>query len=146
MVYERRQIGYYVGGALLLGALTLTGVSLLGGVPEGQIFRSILATLFFLIVLVFGSLKIRVEETSVQLSFGIGLIRRSIPMDRIVSADPVRNRWWYGFGIRLTPRGWLWNIQGLDAVELTYTNGEHFRIGTADPEGLAGAIRRGLSQ
>jgi hypothetical protein len=48
----------------------------------------------------------------------------------------------WGWGIRLTPRGWLFNVSGLDAVELTMTTGKHYRIGTYDPMGLARAIDR----
>ena len=53
----------------------------------------------------------------------------------------VRNRWWWGFGIRWTPHGWMWNISGLDAVELTYHNGKKFRIGTDEPEALLEALK-----
>ena len=52
-----------------------------------------------------------------------------------------RNSWWYGWGIRLTPHGWMWNISGLDAVELTYRNGKKFRIGTDELEMLLGVLK-----
>ena len=35
----------------------------------------------------------------------------------------------------------MWNISGLDAVELTYTNGKKFRIGTDQPQALLGVLR-----
>ncbi len=50
------------------------------------------------------------------------------------------NRWYYGWGIRLTPQGWLWNVAGLDAVELTFSNGKKFRIGTDEPGKLLEAL------
>jgi hypothetical protein len=34
----------------------------------------------------------------------------------------------------------LWNIYGLDAVELTYLNGKRFRIGSDDAKQLLTAI------
>jgi len=52
----------------------------------------------------------------------------------------VRNRWWYGWGIRWTPRGWLYNVSGLAAVELTLTDGRRLRIGIDEPERLCEAI------
>jgi hypothetical protein len=36
----------------------------------------------------------------------------------------------------------MWNISGLDAVELDYLDGRKFRIGTDQPEELADAITR----
>ena len=86
------------------------------------------------------------NEGAVKLRFGVGLIRRTIPLGRIQAAARVRNRWWYGWGIHLTPHGWLWNVAGLDAVELRLEEGKVFRIGTDDPEGLEAALSTHLSQ
>jgi hypothetical protein len=37
----------------------------------------------------------------------------------------------------------MWNISGLDAVEIEYKDGTRFRIGTADPQGLLNALGYG---
>ena len=58
----------------------------------------------------------------------------------IVACKPIRIRWWYGWGIHLTPYGWLYNVSGLDAVAMTLRNGRKFALGTDDPQGLAAAI------
>jgi hypothetical protein len=89
---------------------------------------------------VFSSLQTAVDSDFLHISYSVGLIRRKIPLGSIKSVKQVRNRWWYGLGIRLTPHGWLWNIQGMDAIELTYENGKCFRVGTDDPEGLQSAL------
>jgi len=61
---------------------------------------------------------------------------------RIIAAcGPIRIRWWYGWGIHLTPYGWLYNVSELDAVAITLRNGRKFALGTDDPDGLATAIR-----
>lgn len=148
MRYERTQYGYLVGGILViilmfLGALLSSSAGLLGFFLEGA--EEGLLVVWFLLALAttalfFPSLKVVVEPSCVRIKYGVGLLRRRIPIGRIESARPVRNSWWYGLGIRLTPHGWLWSIHGLDAVELTYSDGGHFRIGTADPEGLSAAI------
>ena len=53
----------------------------------------------------------------------------------------VRNNWLNGFGIRMRP-GWrLYNVSGLDAVELHLKNDDIRRIGTGDPKGLAAALK-----
>jgi hypothetical protein len=40
---------------------------------------------------------------------------------------------------------WVWNVSGLDAVELTLRSGRRFRIGTDEPEELAKAIAMNMS-
>jgi hypothetical protein len=51
----------------------------------------------------------------------------------------VRNHWWNGFGIRMRPGFRLYNVSGLDAVELRLKSGGVRRIGTNDPDGLSGS-------
>jgi hypothetical protein len=46
-----------------------------------------------------------------------------------------------GFGIRMGPRYRLYNVSGLDAVELRPKNGEIRRIGTDDPAGFVAALK-----
>lgn len=140
MEYKRRQYGSLTIGSILIVVAILASVSLLSEDLDASIFITIPIIALALVGLLFMSLTVRVEAAYVRLSFGVGLVRRKIPMERIESVNPVRNSWWYGLGIRLTPHGWMWNIQGLDAVELTYVDGGRFRIGTADPEGLSAAI------
>ena len=106
----------------------------------------ILAALLALVLANIWSLTVRVDEDAVNLRFGIGLIQRTVALERIKAAARVRDRWWYGWGIRLTPHGWLWNVAGLDAVELRLENGKVFRIGTDDPAGLEAALEARLGQ
>jgi hypothetical protein len=40
----------------------------------------------------------------------------------------------------------LWNVSGLDAIELTFATGKRFRIGTDEPGKLLEAIRAGKMQ
>ena len=87
-----------------------------------------------------------VDSQHVRIALGVGIVRRRIALREIVSCRPVRNAWWYGWGIRLTPRGWLWNVSGLDAVELMYRSGRHFRIGTDEPQRLSDAISEAVQR
>ena len=89
----------------------------------------------------FWGLTVEVNKDVVRLYFGLGIIRRNIRREDIAMVTQVRNRWWWGFGIRWTPHGWMWNISGLDAIELTYHNGKKFRIGTDEPEVLLEALK-----
>ena len=56
--------------------------------------------------------------------------------------EEVTTHWIYGWGIRWIPGGWLWNVSGLDGVELALVSGRRFRIGTDEPEQLAGRFRK----
>lgn len=94
----------------------------------------------FLLFQWLASLSIAVEDQRLKWHFGPGVWRKQLPLDEIVSAVPVRNKWYWGWGVRLTPHGWLYNVHGLDAVEIATRNGRKIRLGTDDPEGLANAL------
>jgi hypothetical protein len=53
----------------------------------------------------------------------------------------VRNQWWNGFGIRMARGFRLYNVSGLDAVELRVGPNDVRRIGTDDPNGLSDALK-----
>ncbi len=94
-------------------------------------------SLLALTLLLFYCLTIVIEERIITLKFGIGIIQKAISIEDIEQTTAVRNKWWYGFGIRRTPAGWMWNISGFDAVEIQYKDsGKLFRIGTADSQEL----------
>jgi hypothetical protein len=77
-----------------------------------------------------------------QACFGVGLICKKVLLSEIVGCESIRIRWWYGWGIHLTPYGWLFNVSGLDAVAITLRSGRKFALGTNDARGLVEAIRR----
>jgi hypothetical protein len=92
----------------------------------------------------FGSLTVTLDGEALRCHFGPGLIRRTIPLREIRDIRPIRIPWMYGWGIRLTPQGWMFNVSGLDAVKLTLAGGKHFLIGTNEPEVLARAVRTAI--
>ena len=73
--------------------------------------------------------------------FEPGIIRKSVPLMDIESANIVQNSWPYGWGIHFTPHGWLYNISGLGAVEIHLRSGRQFRLGTDKPEEFVQAIQ-----
>lgn len=92
-----------------------------------------------LIYVSFLRLTVTVDCDEALLAYTFGWPRRRIDRGRIISAVPYRIPWWYGWGIRRTPKGWIWNVWGRDAVLVTLTGGG-FLIGTDDPDGLAAAL------
>ncbi len=103
-------------------------------------FLVVFLAAMILLVVWFSRLEVRVDGDAVRVAFGAEWPRRVFPLHTVSHAAAVRNPWWYGFGIRRTPHGWMYNAWGLDAVELLLTDGKRFRIGTNDAEGLHSAI------
>ena len=98
------------------------------------------SAIVFACAILFDSLTVRVSNDHVEIRFGIGMIRKQFNVDNIKTATIVKNKWYYGWGIRLTPHGWLYNVSGLDAVEILMHNGKQYRIGTDQPNELHNAI------
>jgi hypothetical protein len=138
-LYRRTQPGVLLVTMLLLGIATTGAIWLWSG---RHLVPAIVAALLLVLLVIFRSLTIEIDGDELRCYFGDGLIRRRFPLADIVSATAVRNRWYHGWGIRLTPTGWMFNVSGLDAVELTLSNGKRFRIGTDDPGPVIEALER----
>lgn len=141
-VYAHRQIGWLTAGpvTVVLG-IVVWQLFLAGRTTPALLCLALLLAL----VSLFGSLAVSVDRTALRLRFGVGLIRRTVPIRTIRSCRVLQTRWFYGWGIRYTPRGWLWNVAGLEAVELDLENGSHFTVGTDDADSLARALARARS-
>ena len=101
---------------------------------------------FIICLLIFYKLTITVDDTHLTFIMGIGLIRRSYPLSDIESCKPVRNSVLWGIGIRLTSSGWLYNVSGLSAVELSFKNRKtRIRIGTDRPEEVTKAVKEKIT-
>jgi len=136
MRYEHTQIGHVIIWSLVAIILIASGGLISHRTPP------IIVSIVLLVCLVlFYRLKITIHEDFLCASFGPGIIRKRLRLAEIVECEPIRIRWWYGWGIHLTPRGWLYNVSGFDAVAITLRDGKKFAFGTNDPHGLAAAIR-----
>ena len=131
--YKRTQVGTVLIVGLALGLLVLITVapSLIWVIP-----------LYFVIIPLLGWLTVEINERFLVCRFGIGLIRKRFALRDIEEARTVRNRWYYGWGIRWTPHGWLFNAAGLDAVEIRMSNQKSYRVETDQPAELLRAIQQ----
>jgi hypothetical protein len=121
---------------------------LAGAIGGGALWRSgqwppaiALTVLLFAVAIVFSSLTVEVNDDELRWHFGPGLWSYRLSLDEIKEVAVVKNRWWYGFGIRMGQGFRLYNVSGLDAVELRLKTDEIRRIGTDDPQGLAHALQ-----
>lgn len=136
VLYKHTQIGTIIL-VLLAALLPLVFFYLSKG------FVGIAASLLIgilVITVLFSTLTVTITTEQLKCSFGVGLIHKSFPLSRITDTAIVKNPWYYGWGIRLTPRGWMFNVSGLEAVEIELDSQSYFRIGTDQPQALKLAI------
>jgi hypothetical protein len=137
-VYRHTQVSHtaliILGGALA-GILYSTAVT-----PRPGLIAA--AALVGFVLVLFSTLTVIVRDQTVEVFFGPGLIRRAIPLARIREVQAVRTPWYYGWGVRLIPHGWLWNVSGLGGVEMQFTDGARFRLGSDEPDRLVEVLRR----
>lgn len=107
---------------------------------EATFVMGISALIVLSVVYWFNRLTVRVNGGEIHVSFGPGWPRRVFRSHEIVGIRQVRNKWYYGLGVRGIPGGWMFNVWGLDAVELDLASGKKFRIGTDEPEDLLAAL------
>jgi hypothetical protein len=100
------------------------------------------AVLIGFVLVLFSTLTVIVRDGAMDVFFGPGLIRRRIPLRRIREVRVVKTPWYYGWGIRLTPTGWMWNVSGLGGVEVQFDDRHRFRVGSDEPNELAEALLR----
>lgn len=140
--YEHTQIGYVTVGACLAGA-AITYLSSRSD-PENRRWWPLLGLTAGAVL--FSSLTVRVDDDELRFHFGPGFWTQRIPLDDIQGAEVVRNPLYYGWGIRYTFPGWLYNVSGQQAVELDVRGEEPLRIGTDEPEALLRALERSLQE
>jgi len=132
--YQHTQRGKFILVAML--------IAMLGILAGGLAFRPILMAVPILILCgwLFHSLTIEVAGGELRWRFGPGLIRKQVALDMIVSVEQVRTNVIEGWGIHLSRFGWLYNVSGFDAVAIKMKNGQHFALGTDEPEALVARL------
>ena len=142
--YDHTQTGYVMVCVLFVAAYAVASSRFFEASSARQI-SLVISVLFLIAIIVFYKLTITIENETLCASFGVGLIRKKLPVSEIAGCELIRIRWWYGWGIYLTPDGWLYNVAGWDAVAITLRDGRKFAFGTDDPDGLVAAIRAAIS-
>ncbi len=148
MNYKHTQIGYLML-VVTLAVLVLFAwahITASDEPPSADSGINLLVTatmaLILFILASFGSLQVIIDGKYLRIKFGYGIYHKKFSLNDIVSAKTVRNRWYYGWGIRgcLWSKMWIYNVSGFDAVEIKLKNGKAYRIGTDEPKKLEQAI------
>ncbi len=138
--YKHKQVGTLMIVVLCLGAVVAGAAAF----TDPNAVRWLGLTIAFGclgLAWLFSSLTVIVNGDELQWFFGPGAWKYRMARADIANVSIVRNSVLSGFGIRMRPGFRLYNVSGLDAVELHLKSGEIRRIGTDDASGLAAALR-----
>lgn len=106
--------------------------------PVTVVILSFVILIFIVCILIFYKLTIVIDDTHLIFSMGIGLVRKSFPLSDIAGCKPVKNSFLSGVGIHLTSSGWLYNVSGHQAIELSFkSDARKIRIGTDKAEEIS---------
>ncbi len=139
--YEHTQVGYLIITVMAI-AMVLIGF-VLANAGINWIAIGVLVVIAVALVL-FSSLTVVIWEGELEVRFGPGPIRKWFKLNEIESCQAVKNHWYNGWGIRLIPHGWLFNVSGFHAVEIKLRTGKYFRIGPDVPQEFEEAIRQAI--
>ena len=150
MVYNKSQTGWAI---IFIFTLVIIHIFLSytfewGNSPLTLKYFLLLTGLFTIVILLFYKLTVEINGTVLKLTYGIGLIKFSYKIDKLEEIEVVKNPWYYGFGIRITTKGMLYNIQGLKAIRLCFTNGgkkKCIMVGTSEPKLLKKALKENFT-
>lgn len=135
--YSHTQTGTVM---IVLAAVTffigLWSISIKGGLAS-----LIILLISLILAFMFPAMTVSVGAEEIIIIMGSGLFRKRFDLKDVKAAREVRNPWYYGWGIRWFPGGWMFNVSGLSAVEIEMASGRKYRIGTDQPEELLSAIQ-----
>lgn len=142
--YKEFQFGWLIFALIIPAQILITYSYLLNGDKPFEIMGFMtVSIILILLYLLFYGLTTKISGDTIVITFGIGLIKRRIKIERIIAAEAVKNPWYYGWGIRYFPKGMLYNINGSSGVEIKFKDTEDMiRIGTMDSAKLKQEITK----
>ena len=141
-MYKYTQVGIVTILMLLLAA-AFTAFVFFSAIKsaEGQeatilkVTGLVVAGFFVLALASFYSFTIQIADGKLTFWFGFGVVRKSFPIEGIQSIGIVKNPWYYLWGIKSIPGGFLYSISpGGRAIELIFKDDRKIRLGTDRPE------------
>jgi hypothetical protein len=138
--YRHTQVGGVSVGIMGVVAILLFQVGLVGTAP--RLVLQVVALALVIAAISFSYQTIEVTGTEVVSRFALGIMPKRIPIADIVRVEYAPSSWFEGWGIRLTTRGWLYNVSGFGAVEFTTQDGNRMRFGSDDSSNLITAVEQ----
>ena len=148
MRYRHRQVGWVmliglgIGAAALLALSAFLATRLPASAPFVPIVLLSVGALQAVLMVLFSSLTAEVTDRDLTWYFGPRFWKNRLALSDIEKATAIEGKWYWGYGIKyFGPNRWLYNVSGLEAVEVSLKSGGWVRIGTDDPAGLVQALR-----
>ena len=97
--------------------------------------------LFILALASFYSFTIQIVAGELTFWFGFGVGKKSFAINEIRSIEIVKTPWYYFWGIKSIPGGWLYSIApGGEALELVFMDSKKIQLGTNRPAEIKKSI------
>jgi hypothetical protein len=138
--YRHVQVGWVTVIVMGVVALIFSRIGLVGTAP--RLALQAVALALVVAAIAFSYQTIEITDTEVVSRFALGIMPKRIPLADIVRVEYAPSSWYEGWGIRLTTRGWLYNVSGFGAVEFTMRDGNRMRFGTDDSSNLIAAVEQ----
>lgn len=107
----------------------------------------VVAGAFILALVLFYSFTIQIADGILNFWFGFGVGRKSFPIEGIRSIETVKNPWYYLWGIKSIPGGWLYSIApGGRAIELIFKDNKKIRLGTNRPKEIKRRLDKAIGR
>jgi len=138
--YRHTQFGALTIIILLVVGLLIAPI-IWSMIDEGSLLVAIVTVALFLLTLaLFYALTVQISDGKLKFYFGMGLISKTYSLNEIKSTKEVKDPWYYLWGIKSIPGGWLYAIAPGDALEIVFKNGKIVHLGTNQSKELKKAI------
>ena len=152
-IYRKRQRGWIINLVFIPILLFFAAILYyqevlgkpLGDRPAPSWFYLGFVLLFLALLALFSTLTVTGFSDYLEIKFGIGLVHKKFYYKDIRFCSVQKNPFYYGWGIRKIPGGWLYNVSGSMSVQLDMKDGKMYRIGTAEPQKLEHFIKTRLT-
>jgi hypothetical protein len=132
LLYKHTQVAWPIIIPADVGAFVFLYLTL----AEDTAFAALGFFILAMVTYLFYALTVVGTDETLQIRFGIGLIRKTFRLEDIRAIEPFRTSFWHGWGIHFSPDGTVFNVSGYDAVRLTMADRKRYIIGTDDRDRL----------
>lgn len=143
MSYLNNQIGYPF---FIIYFVILTSVFTINkfGLQEfkGENDFMILIGILSVVLLMTYKLRVSVEDKQLTLSYGVGLFKKRFDLSDIKNVSMIKNKWYCGWGVRISSEGTIYNISGFEGVKIDFRSGVSIIVGTNEPLELYQALKK----
>ena len=137
MRYHHTQIGWTSIIGIAFGMLLIMGLLWNAErIVVGPMVIASLALIFVLGIAIFGKLTTTIDQSEFRIRFGwLGWPGKTVPLSEIIGAIPTKTAPISGWGIRITTRGWLYNVSGRNAVIVATCDDKQFWLAATNRSG-----------